>query len=116
METSTRLPAHHEQHHLHAPSPSFIGAAVAAVCVAELAAKALNRFLDEDIVPMPSRSIGRLSWVRVASGSGRFAARAAMWTTLAAGAVVIQGRAAAKRSNAADRNVGQNGRAASMKP
>ena len=104
METSARLPTHHEQHHLHAPSPSFIGAAVAAVCVAELAAKALNRFLDEDIVPMPSRSISRLSWVRVASGSGRFAARAAMWTALAAGAVAVQAKAAGKRSNSTGTN------------
>jgi hypothetical protein len=99
MEISAQPTARHEQHHLHAPSPSLIGAAVAAVCVAELAAKALNRLLDDDIVPMPSRAISRLSWVRVASGSGRFAARATMWTALAAGAIAIQARAAGKRSN-----------------
>jgi hypothetical protein len=89
---------HQESHRLHAPSPSFVGAAVAAVCVGELTAKALNRFLGEDLVPIPSRAISRLSWVRVASGSGRFAARAAMWTTLAAGAVAIQAKASAKRA------------------
>jgi hypothetical protein len=95
---------HHEHHRLHAPSPSFVGAAIAAVCVGELAAKALNRFLGEDLVPMPSRAIRRLSWVRVASGSGRFAARAAMWTTLAAGAVAIQAKASGKRSNSTGTN------------
>jgi hypothetical protein len=89
----------HEQHHrLHAPSPSFVGAALAAICVGELAAKAFNRFLGEDLVPMPSKVIRRLSWVRVASGSGRFTARAAMWTTLAAGAIAIQAKAAGRRS------------------
>ena len=115
METAAHTKSHHEQHHLHAPSPSFIGAAVAVVCVAELAAKALNRVLEENIVPLPSRSISRLSWVRVASGSGRFAARAAMWTTLAAGAVAVQGRAAAKRSGStgADGNASQNVKASS---
>jgi hypothetical protein len=114
MEISNQPTSHHEHHHLHAPSPSFIGAAVAAVCVAELAAKTINRLLDENIVPVPSRSISRLSWVRVASGSGRFAARATMWTALAAGAVAIQAKTAGKRSNAADGNSGQNGRASSM--
>ncbi len=104
MDTYAGTQAHQAHHRLHTPSPSFIGAAVAAVCVGELAAKALNRFLGDDLVPMPSRAISQLSWVRVASGSGRFAARAAMWTTLAAGAVAIQARASGKRSNSTGTN------------
>lgn len=98
METWNPATTHEQHHRLHAPSPSFVGAALAAVCVGELAAKALNQFLGEDLVPMPSKAIRRLSWVRVASGSGRYTARAAMWTTLAAGAIFLQGKAAANRA------------------
>jgi hypothetical protein len=99
METARQPTTTHGQHHrLHAPSPSFVGAALATVCVGELTAKALNGFLGEDLVPMPSKVIRRLSWVRVASGSGRFTARAAMWTTLAAGAIAIQAKAAGRRT------------------
>jgi hypothetical protein len=72
---------------------------MAAICVGELAALAVNRFLDEDIVPCPSQVIERISWSRMAWRGSRFAARTSIWATLIAGAVALQARSSFRRPN-----------------
>jgi hypothetical protein len=76
-----------------------LGAVVTVVCAGELAARMVNTLLDEDLVPMPSRIIGRISLMGAATHGSRFAARSTYWAVLAGLATVIQIRAGRLRPN-----------------
>jgi hypothetical protein len=82
-----------EHHHIYAPSPSVLGTAVVVVCGGELVALAVNTLLDEDLLPLPSQIIQRISWARTVSRGSRLAARASMWSALTAIAVALRMRA-----------------------